>query len=262
MFSSLIGAIIGAVISSNISYKSNAHGESGWRSKLLDLSSVEAVGMKEILKLQSFINPTKNDTNLLNDFCNINDLDDLTSYFCNAAMKDLVIPSYVSHRAILPNKSDMYFDADDFRYICKVVLKNDWIVETASIFNRYDKQKNLFITAKNHLYHKRGLNYLAMNLQDDQKVTITDNWHIWSFLIVCAISTISFYGLICGIAYLSGFNFVKAIANGLIGWSISLLWIIYWAYFFCQREHRKEFAVLIVFLGIAILTASYLHSLI
>ncbi|MBC8743958.1 hypothetical protein H5W18_04810 [Lactobacillus sp. Marseille-P7033] len=135
---SLIGGLIGALITymgTILTFKSKIHEESGWREKLLKLSYAELISKRELIKLQSFVNPVKYTTGkdkeeLIKDSKN---LDSLINNFCRAKIEELDWQYY------LPDQ-----DADNFRLLCKALLKHDWINQNGSFWNKDKHQKELF----------------------------------------------------------------------------------------------------------------------
>ncbi|HJF53830.1 MAG TPA: hypothetical protein K8W06_01590 [Limosilactobacillus coleohominis] len=135
---SIIGGLIGALFSflgATIAFKGKIHEESGWREKLLKLSSTELVSKAELLQLQSFVNPVKctdkDDGKLIQD---AKSLDNLINDFCIAKIEELDWQYY------LPDD-----DSEHFRLLCKTLLKHDWINQTGSFWNKVEKQKKLFV---------------------------------------------------------------------------------------------------------------------
>lgn len=134
---SIISGLIGALFSflgATIAFKGKIHEESGWREKLLKLSSTELVSKAELLQLQSLVNPVKytdkDDGKLIQD---AKSLDNLINDFCIAKIEELDWQYY------LPDD-----DSEHFRLLCRALLKHDWINQTDSFWNKDKHQKELF----------------------------------------------------------------------------------------------------------------------
>ncbi|TGY64745.1 hypothetical protein [Limosilactobacillus reuteri] len=141
LFSGFVGTIIGATINDDGARLRSMHGESNWRSKLLDLCSTEEVTKKDIYSLRAFVRPFPNNFKLENLDSGINklkdeinkenktdsnsdqgenkeelDIDDVIILFCEYASKNF---DNVNRLAL----------AQDFRMLCRVLLKYDWLVQ-------------------------------------------------------------------------------------------------------------------------------------
>lgn len=123
---SAVMAFIASLIACNLSFKGKIHEESGWRSKLLKLSYSELISEKELIKLQSFVNPVA-------QFNGLKNLDGIINKFCQD--EQIIAKRHGGH---LPNK-----EADKFRLLCRVLLKHDWIRQTAPFGFKHYKQHKL-----------------------------------------------------------------------------------------------------------------------
>ncbi|WP_295729529.1 hypothetical protein [uncultured Limosilactobacillus sp.] len=122
---SAVMAFIASLIACNLAFKSKIHEESDWRKKLLELSYSELVSKRELIQLQSFVNP-------LAQFNDLKNLDGLINKFCQD--EQAVVKR---HGGYLPNK-----EAEKFRLLCRVLLKHDWIRQTAPFgLKRYKQHK-------------------------------------------------------------------------------------------------------------------------
>ncbi|WP_431815011.1 hypothetical protein [Limosilactobacillus portuensis] len=125
----LVGSIIGAIFSflgSTIVFKGKIHEESGWREKLLKLSYSELISKKKLIQLQSFVNP-------LAQFDGLKNLDGLINKFCQD--EQAVVKKYGGY---LPDK-----EAEQFRLLCRALLKHDWINQTKFFGFKWYKQHKL-----------------------------------------------------------------------------------------------------------------------
>lgn len=131
-------ALLISLIAAKLAYQSNAHGESGWRKKLLNLASTYQVQDKDILVLQSLVNPIR----ISESFKDSKDIDGLINYFCTQANL------YLEYNTYLPKNGNNHINAEKFRYLGRVLLKDDWIKQTGHFFNKKVKRRLLFKKAK------------------------------------------------------------------------------------------------------------------
>ncbi|MBC8743982.1 hypothetical protein H5W18_05005 [Lactobacillus sp. Marseille-P7033] len=110
---SAVMAFIASLIACNLTFKGKIHEESGWREKLLKLSYAELISKKELIQLQSFVNP-------LAKFDGLKNLDGLINKLCQD--EQAVVKKYGGY---LPDK-----EAEQFRFLCRALQKHDWINQT------------------------------------------------------------------------------------------------------------------------------------
>lgn len=108
------------------------HGESNWRSKLLDLCATENVKKRDLYALRAFVRPFPtnqvfNDNKTLKEIVRIGeyknkdfDIDDLIILFCEYSLEEFDSANRVNV-------------ANDFRMLCRVLLKYDWIVQRTEV---------------------------------------------------------------------------------------------------------------------------------
>ncbi|MCD7123240.1 hypothetical protein [Limosilactobacillus caviae] len=92
---SAVMAFIASLIACNLAFKGKIHEESGWREKLLKLSHAELINKRELIQLQSFVNP-------LAQFDGLKNLDGLINKFCQdeqAVVKKQVVICRIKQRS-------------------------------------------------------------------------------------------------------------------------------------------------------------------
>lgn len=146
---SIIGALIGALvgvfsslITTNISYKSSTHSESGWREKLLTLTGKEHISIKELEQLRAFVHPFDGDLLSYEECSNVSDM---IIIFYNLAKKKLQNSSQC-----LPEHNCQRIDSQTFRILCRALLKYDWINQTRPFIPKYFDKKIMVAQLKKY----------------------------------------------------------------------------------------------------------------
>lgn len=128
----LITSVISSLITCVFAYKSNAHEESRWRDKLLNLAGTNYVTLVKIQKLRALVHPLEPKSK---NFQQCDDIEDLIIIFCNQA----VMSKNLTYNHLLPNRSKDHLDAATFRLLCRVLLKKDWNNQTHKFVNLFKK---------------------------------------------------------------------------------------------------------------------------